>query len=80
MKQLFLFHSEVAFDWSKTWLHVNVVMIVVLVESVIMQGVIFLVSNPSVKNRLDLWYNFENQAGLPYRFISFGFSALYLTL
>ena len=55
-------------------------MIVVLVESVIMQGVIFLVSNPSVKNRLDLWYNFENRAGLPYHFISFGFSALYLTL
>ena len=55
-------------------------MIVVSVESVIMQGVIFLVSNPSVKNRLDLWYNFENRAGLPYQFISFGFSALYLTL
>ena len=56
-------------------------MIVVSVESVIKQGVIFLVSNPSVKNRLNLWYNFENQAGnFPYCFISFGFSALYLTL
>ena len=56
-------------------------MIVVSVESVIMQGVIFLVSNPSVENRLNLWYNFENQAGnFPYRFISFGFSSSYLTL
>ena len=56
-------------------------MIVILVEFVIMQEVIYLVSNPSVKNRLDLRYNFENQAGnFPSHFISFGFSALYLTL